>query len=63
MSKAYSVVWEINLDADSHQEAAELALEIQRDKYSTALFFEVSEDSTGVEKSIDLLEDNDGNTH
>tara|TARA_B100000767_G_C19524333_1_gene433832 strand:+ start:308 stop:490 length:183 start_codon:yes stop_codon:yes gene_type:complete len=59
MSKAYSVVWEINLDANSYREAAELALEIQRDKDSTALFFEVTKDATGVEWSIDLLEDND----
>ena len=60
MSKAYTVVWKINLDADSYKKAAELALEIQRDKDSTALFFEVSEDSTGVEKTIDLMENNDG---
>ena len=48
MSKSYSVVWEINLDADSHKEAAELALAIQRSKNSTALLFEVTEEPTGI---------------
>ena len=58
MSKSYSVVWEVNLDADSHEEAAELALEMQRDVNSKALFFEVTEDATGIETSVDLLEEN-----
>ena len=60
MSKSYSIAWKIELYADSHKEAAELALEIQRDKYSEALFFDVTEEATGVEMSINLMENNDG---
>lgn len=37
----YRVIWEIDLDADSAEEAAEKALEIQRDIHSTATSFTV----------------------
>ena len=59
MAKSYTVTWKIELYADSHKEAAELALEIHRDKYSEATFFDVTEEATGVEMSIELLENND----
>ncbi len=37
----HRVIWEIDLDADSPREAAEKALEIQRDVNSTATHFTV----------------------
>ena len=57
MSKAYSVVWEINVDATTPLEAVRFVIEMQRDVNSKALFFEVTEDATGIETSIDWLED------
>jgi hypothetical protein len=38
----YRVKWTIDVDAESAKEAAEKALEIQRDKESTATVFSVS---------------------
>ena len=37
----YRVKWEIDIEADSPEEAARIALMIQRDQESEALFFEV----------------------
>lgn len=39
----YRVIWEIDIDADSPQEAATEALRIQRAPYSTATVFKVIE--------------------
>jgi hypothetical protein len=41
--KTYRVVWEIDIDAENADEAALLALEIQRDVDSIATIFEVCE--------------------
>jgi len=38
----YLVTWTIECDADSPKQAAEEALEIQRDSYSEATYFEVT---------------------
>ena len=38
----YLVTWTIECDADSPKKAAEQALEIQRDSYSEATYFEVT---------------------
>ena len=38
----YKVTWIIDITAESHIEAARKALEIQRDKHSTATYFTVS---------------------
>lgn len=43
MIREYRVRWEIDLDSDSPEHAAQKALEIQRDPHSTALHFEVFE--------------------
>jgi hypothetical protein len=59
MSKSYSVVWEINIDATTPLEAVHFAIEMQRDIYSEALCFEVTEDATGIETFIDWMENND----
>ncbi|MDD4987000.1 MAG: hypothetical protein PHQ43_14745 [Dehalococcoidales bacterium] len=48
----YSIKWEIDLSAESPQEAAAEALGIQRDKNSTATIFSVT-DSNGKETYID----------
>jgi hypothetical protein len=42
----YRVVWEIELDAPTPDEAAELAKEIMRDKHSTAVCFDVFKENT-----------------
>ena len=41
MSVEYSVVWRIDVDAETPEKAAALALEIQQDPNSTARFFEL----------------------
>lgn len=43
----YHVEWGIEVDAESHQDAAWKALEIQRDPSSHATVFEVSDATTG----------------
>jgi hypothetical protein len=50
----YLVEWAIDIEADSPQEAAQLALETQRDETSTATVFTVSGDGNVVD--IDLSE-------
>lgn len=49
----YRVVWEIDLDADSPREAAEIALRVQRDTDSLATVFAVT-DERGDLHMIDL---------
>lgn len=51
--KTYNVSWNIELDAESAQQAAELALEMHRDKNSTATIFEVTDDDKGTLDVID----------
>ena len=41
--KHYFITWEIDIAADSPEEAARMALEIQRDPESIALVFKVKE--------------------
>lgn len=54
--KSYRVRWEIDIEADSPEEAAQEALAIQRDEDSIATVFNVI-DSTGHGKAytIDFL--------
>jgi len=69
--KTYKVTWEIELDATSPREAAELALEIQRDPFSTATVFTVFTVFTVVdvydmrawEETIDLEEAEEEENH
>lgn len=49
----YQVKWEIELSATSHKEAAELALNIQKDPNSIATEFVVT-DKSGHVKNVDL---------
>jgi hypothetical protein len=50
----FKVRWEIDLAADSHEEAAQKALEIMNDPGSIATFFTVINSSTGKETEVDL---------
>lgn len=57
--KEYNVEWAITVDADSPEEAAELALELMRDPNSTATFFNVREaddpDGDWTEINVDWI--------
>lgn len=52
---SYRVVWEIDVTAESAIEAAQAALDIQRDPNSTATVFSVFTEKAGPEQ-IDLFE-------
>jgi hypothetical protein len=52
--KGYLVTWEIELDADSPEAAARLALEIQRDPNSIATVFQVQGENG--EEIVDITE-------
>jgi hypothetical protein len=52
--KQYRVTWIIELDAYNELDAAQLALEIQRDSGSEALNFEVTELGAGNLVHVDL---------
>jgi len=52
MSDEYKIVWEIEINADSYKDAAELALEIQRDKNSIATYFKVTKTLCNNTKEI-----------
>jgi hypothetical protein len=55
--KQYLVKWEIDITADSPREAVKLALEIQQDKTSEALAFDVYEKATNSETAVNLLDE------
>ena len=52
----YRVVWEIDLDAESFEDAAQQALNIQRDSESIATCFIVT-DEQGHRQDVDLADD------
>lgn len=52
----YAVIWEINIEADSPEEAAKEGIRIQQDPESLASHFHVV-DEDGVIYEVDLLED------
>lgn len=53
----FKVTWDIEVNADNPEEAAEEALEIMRDIHSEALAFEVVEQGSDEYHYIDLLEE------
>lgn len=59
MSKRYLVTWEIDMDADSPEEAARDALRIQRKADSIATVFDVTDTETGDNVTVDLLKGQD----
>ncbi len=52
----YHVIWEIDLDAETPKEAAERALEIQRNPDSMAVVFSVCDDDGNLTQ-VDLMDD------
>ncbi len=51
----YLVIWEINIEADTPEDAAKEALRIQRNPESIATVFRVIADNgQGSEKTVDL---------
>jgi len=54
----YTVKWEIQLEAESHREAAKLARGIHLDQNSEALNFKVTKDDDGTIKFINLMDYN-----
>ncbi len=56
--KTYSIKWEIEIDAETPEEAARKALEIQRDPASLATVFDAY-DEEGNCTRVDLLEQKD----
>ena len=59
----YRVTWEIDIEADSAHEAAETALEIQRQPDSTATVFTIVRDGTDDYLVIDLDGNSDAPDH
>lgn len=51
----YRVVWSTYIEADSHEHAAKLAMDIQKDPNSIALFFDVQAEGEFFFTTIDLL--------
>lgn len=58
-NNSYKVKWEIDIEAQSPEEASWLALQIQRDRNSEAVAFDVETQSTGEETFVDLLGEED----
>jgi len=56
MTNFYSVTWKIDVMAESHEEAAKIALRIQHDANSAATVFDVKEFDTETTKRIDLID-------
>ena len=54
MPRDYLVSWKTDIEAHSATEAAEKALQIQRDPDSVATCFEVTDRETGVETAVML---------
>ncbi len=54
--ETYRVVWEIDIDADSSEEAAEKARQYQIATDTTATVFDVRNEAGG-DRRVDLLED------
>ena len=52
--KTYRVTWTIDIDADTPREAAQRALDIQRDPDSCATCFEVTDPTAPMTIDIDL---------
>ena len=52
--RQYQVRWEIDIEADTPQEAAEEALHIQRDADSIATVFDVTDAETGETTNVDV---------
>jgi hypothetical protein len=54
MTTTYTVEWTIEVEADSPREAAQRALDIQRDPLSNTTFFSTHNWDTDEETDVDL---------
>ena len=59
--KSYHVTWEIEIDADDPQKAAEQAFSCMQRPETTATVFDVTDSETGETVRVDLLEEPDEN--
>jgi hypothetical protein len=50
----YQVTWKIEVEAESFEHAAQIALDIQRDPNSIATLFEVK-DASGTIRELDMV--------
>jgi len=50
----YHITWKIEVEAESFEEAAQIALHIQRDRNSIATLFEVK-DAFGTIRELDIV--------
>jgi hypothetical protein len=57
--KTFVVTWQIDMTAETKEEAAQMALEVMRSQNSTALFFNVSprKEIVLLEPNVDLAEE------
>jgi len=53
-TREFRIVWEIDLSAESFEQAGDLALEIQRDPASIATVFKITDQATGETRELDL---------
>lgn len=54
----YHVMWEIDIEADSQEEAARIALDIQRNPESAATVFTVTDEEDEMMKIDPIADDN-----
>ncbi len=52
----YLIKWEVDIEADSPQEAAKIAREMQLDPDSEAVVFDVTHPTTKEVTTVDLME-------
>ncbi len=50
----YHIIWRIDVEAESFEEAIQIALQIQRDPNSIATLFEVR-DASGTIQELDMV--------
>ena len=55
----YQITWKIEVEAESSEEAAQIALHIQRDPNSIATLFEVK-DASGMIRKLDIVPTEEG---
>lgn len=60
MTSEYLVTWQIDLDADSPEEAAQQAMNIMRDPLSMALVFDVTDKAANETHRVDLFKEDPG---
>ena len=54
-TKQYLVTWEIDIEAETPQDACKIALDVQRRPGNEAVFFTAIEQKTGIKTDVDLF--------